>query len=106
MIPSTPVHLLEDVIYDVDLVLIMSVNPGFGGQFFINHTINKIRKLRGLIDKAGRDVYIEVDGGISDKNINDIVMAGCNIVVAGSYIFTSKDYKKAIYSLRNCITNL
>jgi ribulose-phosphate 3-epimerase len=103
--PSTPVHLLEDIIYDVDLILVMSVNPGFGGQFFINHTIEKVRKLRTLIDKTSRDVYVEVDGGITDNNIYDIVMAGCNVIVAGNYIFTSKDYKKAIYSLRSCVTN-
>lgn len=103
--PSTPVHLLEDIIFDVDLVLIMSVNPGFGGQLFIPHTIEKIEKLRTLIDKTGRDVYIEVDGGITDKNIYDVVKAGCSVIVAGQYIFSSKDYKKAIYSLRNCATN-
>lgn len=98
--PSTPVHLLEDIIYNVDLVLVMSVNPGFGGQTFINHTIKKIEKLRTLIVEAGREIYIEVDGGITKNNVLDIIKAGCNVVVAGSYIFSSKDYKRAIDLLR------
>jgi ribulose-phosphate 3-epimerase len=98
--PSTPVYLLEDIIYNVDLVLVMSVNPGFGGQTFINHTIKKIEKLRTLIIEAGREIYIEVDGGITKNNVLDIIKAGCNVVVAGSYIFSSKDYKRAIDLLR------
>ena len=99
--PSTPVHLLEDIIYNVDLVLVMSVNPGFGGQNFIKHTINKVKRLKLLLMETGRDIYVEVDGGINESNIKDVLMAGCNVVVAGSYIFSSKDYKRAITSLKN-----
>jgi ribulose-phosphate 3-epimerase len=100
--PSTPVHLLEEIIYDVDLILIMSVNPGFGGQHFIKHTIEKIEKLKLLLINAGRNIYVEVDGGINENNVCDVVKAGCNVIVAGSYIFDSNDYKSAIVSLRDC----
>lgn len=99
--PSTPVYVLEDIIYDIDLVLIMSVNPGFGGQNFIKHTIKKVEKLKLLLMEAGRDIYIEVDGGINESNIKDVLMAGCNVVVAGNYIFSSNDYKKTITNLKN-----
>ena len=99
--PSTPVHMLEEIIYDVDLVLIMSVNPGFGGQNFIKQTIKKIEKMKLLLINAGRDIYIEVDGGINENNVNNVVKAGCNVIVAGSYIFSSGDYRKTITYLKS-----
>jgi ribulose-phosphate 3-epimerase len=99
--PSTPVHLLEEIIYDVDLVLIMSVNPGFGGQNFIKQTIKKIEKMKLLLINAGRDIYIEVDGGINENNVNNVVKAGCNVIVAGSFIFSSGDYRKTITYLKS-----
>ena len=89
------VHLLEFV----DLVLLMSVNPGFGGQKFLPLVIDKVKELRELIDKKGAKVFIEVDGGVNGLNASDLEQAGADILVAGSYIFGSKDYKAAISSL-------
>ena len=98
--PATPVILLEDILPFVDMVLIMSVNPGFGGQSFIETSIDKVRKLKELAANLNPELLIEIDGGVSDKNIHMVKEAGCDIIVAGSYIFKSKDYKKAINSLR------
>ncbi|MEF3254718.1 MAG: ribulose-phosphate 3-epimerase [Deferribacterales bacterium] len=98
--PATPVTLLEDIIYDVDMVLIMSVNPGLGGQKFIEQSLDKVKKLRDIIIKNKLSTIIQVDGGVTDKNIRLLKEAGCNAVVAGSYIFGSNDYKKAISSLK------
>ena len=98
--PATPVSLLEEIIADVDLVLIMSVNPGFGGQKFINSSIEKVGKLKKLKEKYNNKLIIHIDGGISDKNITGLKKAGCNAIVAGSYIFKSDNYKKAIDKLK------
>jgi len=98
--PGTPVSVLEEILAYVDMVLIMSVNPGFGGQKFIETSVDKIKKLRSLADKSNPDLLIQVDGGVNDKNVKILDDAGCNVVVAGSYIFGSGDYKKAIESLK------
>lgn len=98
--PGTPVSVLEEILPYLDMVLIMSVNPGFGGQNFIETSVDKIKKLRSLADKSNPDLLIQVDGGINDKNLEQLKSAGCDIVVAGSYIFGSGDYKKAIDSLK------
>jgi len=98
--PGTPVSVLEEILAYVDMVLIMSVNPGFGGQKFIETSVDKIKKLRSLADKYNPDLLIQVDGGVNDKNVKILDDAGCNVVVAGSYVFGSGDYKKAIESLK------
>jgi len=98
--PGTPVNVLEEILPYIDMVLIMSVNPGFGGQKFIETSVDKIKKLRGLAEKAKPELLIQVDGGVSGKNINMLEEAGCNVAVAGSYIFGSDDYKKAVDSLK------
>lgn len=98
--PSTPVFLLQDVISDVDMVLIMSVNPGFGGQSFIPHTIQKIKELKTLINKTNSKAKIEVDGGISLKNAGEIINAGADILVVGNAIFSSENPKKIIEKLK------
>ncbi|MEO1958264.1 MAG: ribulose-phosphate 3-epimerase [Nautiliaceae bacterium] len=98
--PATPVCLLEYIVADVDMVLLMSVNPGFGGQKFIPSVINKIKELRELASKKNPKLLIEVDGGVNDKNAKLLKEAGADILVAGSFVFKSNDYKKAIESLR------
>ncbi len=99
--PSTPVSLLEDIIQDVDLVLLMSVNPGFGGQPFIRNTIKKTGDLRRLIERSGSKALIEVDGGVNDKTGKELAEAGADILVAGSYIFGAPDPKERIRLLKN-----
>jgi len=99
--PHTPVSALEDIIQDLDLVLIMSVNPGFGGQSFIENTYKKVKQLRNLIDKTNSKVIIEVDGGVNDKNISKLTEAGVNAFVAGSFVFKNEDPTKTIYNLKN-----
>ena len=99
--PHTPVELLQDIIQDIDLVLIMSVNPGFGGQQFIPHSLQKIRELRQMINEKKLKVKIEVDGGITEENAKDVVNAGADVLVAGSTIFKSKDPKKTIEFLKS-----
>ena len=89
--PSTPVNVLEDIICDVDMVLLMSVNPGFGGQSFIPGTIAKLHELKAMCERHGVSPMIEVDGGISSKNIAEVVKAGANVLVAGSAVFKSED---------------
>ena len=89
--PHTNVDLLEDVINDIDLVCIMSVNPGFGGQSFIENTYDKIRKLKTLINKKGASTLIEIDGGVTNKNAAQLVEAGADVLVAGSYVFGAAD---------------
>jgi ribulose-phosphate 3-epimerase len=89
--PATPVSVLEDILYAVDYVLIMSVNPGFGGQKFIPNAINKIRRLDQIRQEKHLDFAIEIDGGVNQDNIEKIVQAGCNWLVAGSYVFHSAD---------------
>ena len=99
--PATPVSMLEDIIGDVDMVLLMSVNPGFGGQTFIENTIEKVKRLRKMIDKAGTDTLIEVDGGVNAETAPILVKAGVNVLVSGSYVFKSSDPISTIKSLKN-----
>ncbi|MDO5332854.1 MAG: ribulose-phosphate 3-epimerase [bacterium] len=97
--PSTPVGMLEDVIGDLDMVLLMSVNPGFGGQKFIGNTIEKIKRLRALISASGSKALIEVDGGVNSETAPQLALAGADILVAGSYVFKSPDPHAAIRHL-------
>lgn len=97
--PSTPICMLEDIINDVDMVLLMSVNPGFGGQKFIENTINKTRRLKELIEHSGSKALIEVDGGVNATTAPRLVEAGVDILVSGSYIFKSPDPIKTISDL-------
>ena len=98
--PHTKVEDIEYLLEDLDMVLLMSVNPGFGGQKFIPSVIEKAKKLKELIKKRNPNCLIEVDGGVSDKNIKELKDAGVDVVVAGSFVFGSGDYKKAIDSLK------
>ncbi|EAK3281775.1 ribulose-phosphate 3-epimerase [Campylobacter upsaliensis] len=98
--PHTPISSLEHLIEFVDMVLLMSVNPGFGGQKFLPLVYDKIRELRALIEKKQAKVFIEVDGGVNGLNAADLEEAGADILVAGNYIFSSNDYKNAIKSLK------
>ncbi|MER2605034.1 MAG: ribulose-phosphate 3-epimerase [Siculibacillus sp.] len=98
--PATPVAALDCVLDQVDLVLLMSVNPGFGGQAFLPHVLDKIRDVRARIDRSGRDVRIQVDGGVAPDTIAAVVGAGADTVVAGSAIFGRKNYAEAITALR------
>lgn len=100
--PATPVHLLEDIINDVDLVLLMSVNPGFGGQAFIENTIAKVKRLRKLIDESGAQALIEVDGGVQEDTAPRLVQAGADVLVSGSYVFKAKDPIATIHWLKQC----
>ncbi len=102
--PASPLSLIEDLLEEVDLILLMSVNPGFGGQEFISRTLPKIKKLRSLIDQSGKDIRLEVDGGINEQNIKEISEAGADTFVMGSAIFNSDDYKKTISTVRNLIS--
>ena len=99
--PHTPVAVLEDIIKDLDLVLIMSVNPGFGGQSFIENTYKKIGKLKDLIETSGSKAIIEIDGGVNDQNINKLIKAGANALVAGSFVFKSKNPADTIHKLKH-----
>ncbi|MFC2096673.1 ribulose-phosphate 3-epimerase [Bacteroidota bacterium] len=101
--PHTPVHLLKDIIADVDLVLIMSVNPGFGGQKFITNTIDKIKELKQLIKEKNSNALIEVDGGVDNTNAEKLIDAGCDVLVAGSYIFGAEDQLETIKGLKNLL---
>ena len=98
--PSTPVCMLEDVIGEVDMVLLMSVNPGFGGQAFIENTINKVKRLRRMIGEAGAKALIEVDGGVQAETAPRLVEAGVDVLVSGSYIFKSEDPEGVISGLK------
>ncbi len=98
--PATPLTCLQHVIDKVDLVLIMSVNPGFGGQQFIPHALEKLREARALIDRSGRDIWLEVDGGVKTENIGQIAAAGADTFVAGSAIFGTDDYATTIAAMR------
>lgn len=99
--PSTPVCMLEDIIEDVEMVLIMSVNPGFGGQAFIENTIDKVKRLRKMIDESGSKALIEVDGGVQGETAPRLVKAGVDVLVSGSYIFKSDKPADVIRALRN-----
>ena len=98
--PHTNVDLLEDTINDIDLVLVMSVNPGFGGQSFIENTYDKVRKLKALIDRKGAKTIIEVDGGVTNKNAKQLVEAGADALVAGSYVFKSENPTATVADLK------
>lgn len=98
--PHTPVSVLEDIITDLDLVLIMSVNPGFGGQNFIENTYKKVEQLKMLIEKSGSNALIEVDGGVSDKNIATLSKTGVDAFVAGNFIFKSENPSETISKLK------
>ena len=101
--PATPLESIKYIMDDLDMVLIMTVNPGFGGQKFIPGTLPKIRDLRDMIIKRNLDIDIEVDGGVNSKTIGEISSAGANVFVAGSAVFNADDYKKAISVIRNGI---
>jgi ribulose-phosphate 3-epimerase len=98
--PSTPVSALEEVAGDVDFVLVMSVNPGFGGQRFIPGSVDKIRRVRALLDRAGSHAPIEVDGGVDLETVRSVVSAGANILVAGNAVFGGGNPEAAVRALR------
>lgn len=98
--PATPVETLTDIIADLDLVLIMSVEPGFGGQPFIRHTIDKVKRLKELRDKAGSNALIEVDGGVNEKTGAELAKAGADVLVAGSFVFSSEDPLLSIRTMK------
>jgi ribulose-phosphate 3-epimerase len=98
--PSTPLSSIEEVLTEVSQVLLMSVNPGFGGQAFIPATVDKVRRLRAMLDARGLDVDIEVDGGINPETSRQVLSAGANVLVAGNAVFRAPDYAKAIAALR------
>jgi ribulose-phosphate 3-epimerase len=104
--PATPLHCLDHVMDRLDLILLMSVNPGFGGQAFIPSTLPKLTQVRRLIDQSGRRIRLEVDGGVGIANIADIARAGADMFVAGSAIFGSKDYGATIAALRRELASL
>ena len=104
--PATPLSYLEHCLNKLDMVLLMSVNPGFPGQKFIEGTYNKISLVRELIDKTGKDIRLEVDGGINLENIAKVASAGADTFVAGSSIFNSKDYEKTIKSMRDLLSQV
>lgn len=103
--PATPLHYLEHVMDKLDVILLMSVNPGFGGQSFIPQTLNKLRQVRQLIDESGFDIRLEVDGGVKKDNIGEIAAAGADAFVAGSAIFNEDDYRDVIDTMRSNISN-
>ena len=101
--PHTPIAVLEDMIIDLDLVCLMSVNPGFGGQSFIENTYKKVQQLKNLIDFSKSSCLIEIDGGVTDKNANALIEVGANILVAGSYVFSAKNPTETIADLKKMI---
>lgn len=103
--PHTPISVLEDVINDIDVVLIMSVNPGFGGQSFIENTYKKVSQLKALIEFTEADTLIEVDGGVTDQNIEKLLEAGVDAFVAGSFVFKSENPTETISDLKNLVSN-
>ncbi|MDD2985217.1 ribulose-phosphate 3-epimerase [Flavobacterium sp.] len=98
--PHTPVSLLEDIIQDIDIVCLMSVNPGFGGQSFIEHTYTKIKQLREIITRNHANTLIEIDGGVTDKNAAQLVAAGADVLVAGNYVFKAANPTETIKNLK------
>lgn len=102
--PHTPIAVLEDIISDLDLVCIMSVNPGFGGQSFIENTYKKVSQLKHLIEFSESNTQIEIDGGVTDKNANALIEAGADVLVAGSFVFKSNNPTETIQNLKQ-ITN-
>lgn len=101
--PATPLSWLEHVIDKIDMILLMSVNPGFGGQQFIRSALPKLRRAREIIDASGRDIRLEIDGGVKVENIAEVAQAGADTFVAGSAIFGAKDYKATIAAMRRQI---
>jgi ribulose-phosphate 3-epimerase len=101
--PATPLNYLDHVLGSLDLVLIMSVNPGFGGQSFIPGALDKLRRVRQLIDASGRDIRLEIDGGVKAENIGEIAAAGADTFVAGSAIFNAPDYADVIRRMRAAV---
>lgn len=100
--PSTPICMLEDIVCDVDMVLLMSVNPGFSGQKFIPSIVDKTRRLRQMLDEHGSKAIIQVDGGVNDQTAPLLVEAGADVLVSGSYIFKADDPAKTIHELKHC----
>ncbi len=98
--PHTPVSNLKDLIHDINLVCLMSVNPGFGGQSFIEHTFEKVKELRELIQSRNTDTLIEIDGGVTNQNATELIASGADVLVAGSYVFGSTDPKATIKLLK------
>jgi len=98
--PHTPVNFLEDILHEIDVVNLMSVNPGFGGQKFIPYTLEKIKQLRSMINERGLNVLIEIDGGVTLDNAKTIIDAGADVLVAGNTVFSSKDPKGTIAALK------
>jgi ribulose-phosphate 3-epimerase len=98
--PHTPVETLKDILQDIDLVNLMSVNPGFGGQSFIAHTLQKIRELKKMISDKGLHTKIEIDGGVTLDNAHSIIHAGADVLVAGNTVFKSQNPKATIYQLK------
>lgn len=103
--PHTPISVLEDVIRDIDLVCLMSVNPGFGGQSFIENTYKKVIQLKHLIEQSGSEAKIEIDGGVTDQNAHKLVTAGADVLVAGSFVFKANNPIDTIKNLRNLANN-
>ena len=101
--PATPVEMIKHILPDVDMVLLMSVNPGFGGQKFIPEVLEKVKTLRKMIDERGLDIEIEVDGGVNSQNIKSLVDAGADVLVAGSAISNNEDIDLAVMNLRNAV---
>lgn len=101
--PHTSIHLLEDIINDIDVVCLMSVNPGFGGQSFIENTYNKVKALKELITKKNANTLIEIDGGVTSKNAKALVDAGADVLVAGSFVFKSDNPTATIKNLKELI---
>ena len=99
--PHTPVEMLKDILSDLHHVLIMTVNPGFGGQSFIPHSLEKVREMKKMILETGKEILIEVDGGITLENASSLVEAGADVLVAGSSVFQAKDPKQVIRLLKN-----
>jgi len=104
--PATPLHYLDHVMDKLDVILLMSVNPGFGGQSFIPSTLEKLRQVRQRIDASGREIRLEVDGGVNADNIKDIAAAGADMFVAGSAIFNQPSYADAISKMRQQISQV
>lgn len=104
--PHTPVSFLTDIIEDIDLVCLMSVNPGFGGQKFITNTYSKIRALKSLASGRNENLFIEIDGGVGSQNALSLLNAGANVLVAGNFVFSSEDPSKTIAELKNINTGL
>jgi ribulose-phosphate 3-epimerase len=100
--PHTSVELLKDVIQDIDVVCVMSVNPGFGGQKFIEHTYEKVSALKNMITLANASTLIEIDGGVTEQNAAKLVKAGADVLVAGTTVFKAADPKAMIVTLKHC----